>query len=304
MSGKDDLDLDLDLDLGTRSGLGSGFGPRANTDAFPRYMPPNPSLKWPRHRYAEAWDPEMRAWEFVQDFVKAPTWTAGPIQDIIAAYAAQNGFPVPRIGGVPTPADDAVITAQVIGVLDASIDRAERTIEILDQAEGQGALHYWTGLMRISPTKNYAVYLLMLLARKIGEYVAMGLKDHYRMRRPAQVYPWIMPLIDGPDTPSYPSGHSLQGHLISGVVKLALTPEVPPPSQPQPIPYPETARALDVLADRVAYNREVAGVHYRMDSLAGAFGARVCLDALYAMPAGSRFKKLVAVAKTELSDLP
>ena len=44
------------------------------------------------------------------------------------------------------------------------------------------------------------------------------------MRRPAQVYPWIMPLIDGPDTPSFPSSHSLQAHLISGALKLALTP--------------------------------------------------------------------------------
>jgi membrane-associated phospholipid phosphatase len=148
------------------------------------------------------------------------------------------------------------------------------------------------------------VFLLMLVARKIGEYVSMGLKDHYLMRRPAEVYPWIMPLIDGPDTPSYPSGHSLQGHLISGALKLALTPQVPPVSKVQPNPYPETARALDVLADRVAYNREVAGVHYNMDSAAGAYGARICVEALYALPANSRFKKLVTAAKAQLSDLP
>src|SRR5438874_13488187 len=51
----------------------------------------------------------------------------------------------------------------------------------------------------IDPSKDRNTFLLMLVARKIGEYVAMGLKDHFQMRRPAQVYPLIMPLIDGPD---------------------------------------------------------------------------------------------------------
>ena len=77
-------------------------------------------------------------------------------------------------------------------------------------------------MLRIDPSKDKNTFLLMLVARKIGEFVAMGLKNIYRMRRPAQVYPLIMPLIDGPDTPSFPSSHSLQAHLISGVLKLAL----------------------------------------------------------------------------------
>ena len=116
----------------------------------------------------------------------------------------------------------------------------------------------------------------MLVARKIGEYVAMGLKDIYRMRRPAQVYPLIMPLIDGPDTPSFPSSHSLQAHLISGVLKLALgargCPGCPRRGRCRGRPWRRSRRlrsALDVLAHRVARNREIAGVHYRMDSRAG-----------------------------------
>jgi hypothetical protein len=267
-------------------------------------MPANPSVKWPTKKYSTEWDPEMRAWAYVQEFIDVPPWAKDPIQDVMAAYAAQTQFPVPRLSGPPTAADDTIITQQVVGVLNASIDRADRTAEILDQASGQGALHYWTGLLRISAAKPNAAYLLMLVARKIGEYVSMGLKNQYLMRRPAQVYPWIMPLIDGPDTPSFPSGHSLQGHLVSGALKLALTPAVPPPPVAPPMPYPETARALDVLADRVAYNREVAGVHYSMDSLAGAYGAQICLQALNGLGPNTAFKTLVAAAKQELSDLP
>jgi hypothetical protein len=98
-----------------------------------------------------------------------------------------------------------------------------------------------------------------------------------------------MPLIDGPDTPSYPSSHSLQAHLIS----LALKEAVPAGG--------ETAASLDDLADRVAYNREVAGVHYRMDSEAGAYAAGLCAATLCASAGGS---DLIDKAKIELKNLP
>ena len=71
-------------------------------------------------------------------------------------------------------------------------------MEILDQATAVGALNYWTGLMRIDPSQEKSAFLLMLVARKIGEYVAMGLKDVYKMRRPSQVYGRILPIIDPP----------------------------------------------------------------------------------------------------------
>lgn len=312
----DDLDLDLDLDLGARAGPGSGAGPRYNTEDFCKLMPAAPAVKVPTLRYASDWDPEYRAWAYVHEFIVDGAWGGNtPIAAIRDDINSQNDFPV------PAPAlnklDDAKMTAQVIGLLDASIDRADRVSEILDQATGQGALHYWIGLLRIDPAKDKNTFLLMLVARKIGEFVAMGLKDVYRMRRPGQVYPWIMPLIDGPDTPSYPSSHSLQAHLISGALKLALSTPVPPPNVaagappsvspfPPPLPaqYPETARALDELADRVATNREIAGVHYHMDSQAGRYAALVCLQKLNALGAGSAFQQLVAAAARELVDLP
>ena len=145
------------------------------------------------------------------------------------------------IGATPTtPLDATALAAEVLGVLNASIDRADRALEILDQASGVGALRYWTGMLHIDASKENDTVLLMLVARALGEYVAMRLKGIYRMRRPAQVYPWIMPLIDGPDTPSFPSSHALQAHLISGVLKLAIpgatAPVWPPPASPAPWP--------------------------------------------------------------------
>ena len=182
-------------------------------------------------------------------------------------------------------------------------------------------------MLRINPATDSNTVLLIRVARKIGEFVAMGLKDKYRMRRPAQVYPWIMPLIDGPDTPSYPSSHAVQAFLISAALQLAL-PAVPGPAPAWPPvvgawppfvpPLPvlvaapgETAQALDHLAYRVAYNREVAGLHYRMDSEAGKFAALSCMAHLHAAafpavgaPTAPLFRGLVNAAHGELVNRP
>jgi len=121
----------------------------------------------------------------------------------------------------------------------------------------------------------------------------MGLKDIYRMRRPSQVFPLIQPLIDPPDTPSFPSSHSTQAHLISGLLTDALQRA-----------NGRTAGALAELARRVAVNREIAGVHYAMDSAAGAFVAAECRRRLAALPRYSLFKQLLRDASGELVDLP
>jgi len=327
------LDQNLNLNLGAMSLGGMGLGPRYNTDDFcrlaPLAVPPVVALPVP---YTPNWDAEYRAWPFVREFVCVIPWPTAndPVQSLLVELLLQNAIPVPA-DLTPAPGEPGaalalapgILSQQVVGVLNASIDRADRASEILHQADGVGALSYWTGMLRLDPATDTNTILLIRVARKIGEFVAMGLKDRFRMRRPAQVYPWIMPLIDGPDTPSYPSSHSLQAHLISSALKLALpVPQPPPPPAPwvfppPPLPLPplapQTSQALDHLAYRVAYNREVAGVHFPMDSEAGRFVAYSCIRHLYdiagggAVPgpnAGPLFVALVGAAAGELANRP
>lgn len=300
----DNLNLNLNLNLGAAAGAGSatGYGrPRFNTEDMDKLLPdPVPTkLPVPKKHYSHDWDPELRAWAYVQEFIldgnfggMTPVdWLYGQINSFAGDAKKYPNFAVP-LKSATKPLDDTEMATQVVGVVNASLDRADRALEILDQATGGGALNYWTGLIRIDPSQEKHAFLLLLVARKIGEYVAMGLKDKYRMRRPSQVYPLIFPLIDPPDTPSFPSSHSLQAHLMSGALILALKNGTG-----------QTAIALDVLAKRVARNREIAGVHYGMDSDAGAFAAAKCLDKLGALGAKSRFRTLVKQAANELSDL-
>ena len=79
-----------------------------------------------------------------------------------------------------------------------------------------------------------------------------------------------MPLIDSPRHASFPSAHSLESHMIA----LALT----------DVRGRQSARVLNALADRIARNREVAGVHYPSDSFAGKQIAQKAFLLLQACP--------------------
>ena len=69
-------------------------------------------------------------------------------------------------------------------------------------------------------------------------------------------------------------------------------------------PVVNTAQALDVLAHRVARNREIAGVHYGMDSLAGQCAALVCVNRLSTLTGGAgSFQALLTAATAELAFL-
>lgn len=321
----DNLNLNLNLNLGASGGAGgdTGYGrARYNSEDMDKLMPvpPPASLALPQKKYAEYWDAELRAWAYVAEFIAGIAWPAqtaaetaamglpplppsnAPILHFIGRVNAQGVFPVPDPNAANT-LDPAKLATQVVEVVNSSLDRADRAFEICDQATAPGALNYWTGLIRIDPSQERNAWLLMLVARKIGEYVAMGLKGYYRMRRPSQVYPYILPIVDPPDTPSFPSSHSLQSHLISNALKAALTPRLDPNSG-LAVPS-QTALALDHLAQRVARNREIAGVHYPMDSACGAFVAQGCIDLMLSeLGAGSLFAALLARARDELSDLP
>jgi hypothetical protein len=319
----DNLNLNLNLNLGASGATGgaTGYGrARFNTEDMDKLMPAPPpaTLPLPTKQYAEDWQADLRAWAYVCEFMTAIPWGNPPVPappvstpplnnrpilfmiDRITKQAGFGSFPVPDKNAARA-LDPAEMANQATLVVNASLDRADRALEILDQATAPGAINYWTGLIRIDPSQEKNSFLLLQVALKIGEYVAMGLKGYYRMRRPSQVYPYILPIIDPPDTPSFPSSHSLQSHLISNCLIAALTPRFGPGGLVLPS---QTAIALEHLAHRVARNREVAGVHYPMDSACGAFVAQQCIGLMQALPANSLFQTLLAQARTELVDLP
>jgi membrane-associated phospholipid phosphatase len=96
-------------------------------------------------------------------------------------------------------------------------------------------------------------------------YLGSYHKSRYRRPRPAQAWAPIAPTIATPGHPAYPSGHATQAFLLSEFVKK-IAPELKGPAT--------------VLANRIARNREIAGVHYRSDSKAGAWIAAEIMQLL------------------------
>jgi len=106
----------------------------------------------------------------------------------------------------------------------------------------------------------------MRIALHVGEFQAMHYKYQFDRPRPSQLSPLLMPPIEVPSHASYPSGHATQSALLTGLLAEVMPAEVSVP--------------LALLAERVARNREVLGLHYPSDSAAGkllAAGSKLLL---------------------------
>jgi membrane-associated phospholipid phosphatase len=154
------------------------------------------------------------------------------------------------------------------GELDELARLGEYRAEVMSEAIAQSTdmVGYWAGLLMFSPYSHPYTFRVARTAIVVGEFVAMHYKRRYQRPRPSQLSPALMPPIPVPGHASYPSGHATQAYLLSlmlgkvmpGVVTTQLTTG---PGAP--------ASLLDRLAERVARNREVLGVHFRSDSEAG-----------------------------------
>jgi hypothetical protein len=217
------------------------------------------------------WDPDLRSYIYLNEFVLGnPGWVA-------QLTAVANGVPLPT----------ANLELQLAAVLDAAPDREDRFAEIIHQHDAEGAISYFLGMLMIDPARHPKTYLLIRVARRIGELVTMVLKGSYMMQRPSQVCAAVVPMIDPPVTPSFPAGHALEAHLIGRCLKEAWAVGLGRQSRRD---------LLDYLAHRIGENRVIAGVHYPSDIAAGEAVADACFPL---MAPGILFTQLLQDAQGE-----
>ena len=195
------------------------------------------------------WSADWYAWlaltEFVgsnwQGFNLLPSWAdpSPPYWDSVIAH-----------NHIREELDDLVTAAQD--------ERADALDEILSQADEFTS--YFMNLMTTRPTAYPGTFRVLNIASLVALFVSMYYKGKYRRPRPSELCPALLPPIVVPGHASFPSGHSTQAHLMAfcmGDVFINL-------AQHQPM-----LDDLGVLADRIARNREIAGLHYPSDSQAG-----------------------------------
>jgi hypothetical protein len=284
--GKSNLNLNLNLNLSAANPAADGgagsrintqeFRKLANSNAFP-FLAGSAAAIGPlgpgqgqRIMYREFWDAELQAYVYLNEFVTGnPNWLT-------------------EIKGKLKPLEEQLhktIDQELVRVVDAAPERESRFAEIIQQHTAEGAISYWLGMLMLDPSYAPATCLLVRVARRVGELVGMCLKHEFRFPRPSQLCPAIVPMIDPPAHPSFPSGHALQGRLISLVLKDVRG------------VLPQANELLDELAERVALNRTVAGLHYPTDNKAGVVAAE---EVHKMLQGGDLFDALVDRAKAEL----
>ena len=122
----------------------------------------------------------------------------------------------------PQSMTQAALQDQAVQILQLALERDNRFSEIIDQDDGEGAINYTLGMLKIDPARNPATNLMVRIGRRIGEQVAMCLKGDFMSPRPSQLCPAITPMIEPPATPSFPAGHAVQSYLIAYLLGYCL----------------------------------------------------------------------------------
>jgi hypothetical protein len=106
-------------------------------------------------------------------------------------------------------------------------------------------------------------YRLLHIGSLIGHFAAMLYKAEFHVPRPPQLLPALLPPIPVPGHASYPSGHGTQSHLMTRCIAHLVSLEL------SAADAAVIVSDLTELANVIARNREIAGLHYPSDSVAG-----------------------------------
>jgi len=103
---------------------------------------------------------------------------------------------------------------------------------------------------------------LLAVAFRLAHFVEQRMKHTLACRRPSDLSPQIQPIIQVPGHASFPSGHATEA-FIAAIVLYELL---------RSCGRADTSTGMQLmrLASRIAINRTVAGVHFPVDSVAGA----------------------------------
>jgi membrane-associated phospholipid phosphatase len=152
---------------------------------------------------------------------------------------------------------------------------------------------YFGGVFGFSRSSHPNTSYLLEGMLRIAQFQVMYHKAKHQRPRPSQLAPQLLPPIAVPGHASFPSGHATQAYslqfALAEVFRLAVG------------VVPSAAQAnspLGRLAQRIARNREVLGLHYPSDSEAGMDLARQTFDLANSANCPT-IKSLIAAAAQE-----
>jgi hypothetical protein len=233
-----------------------------------------------------AWDPDLYALNILPEFLGSGMTINGAAVNTTAGTAAITIDPPPTITNIMI--NDLIEKAITI--------RPQRIAEIVQQ--DQNFQICWLQLLMMTRSSHPATYLLMKFAARVGEFSMMAAKRYSRAQpgwnsaRPAQICPTLYPPVAAPGHSTYPAGHALIGHLTTDCLKELF----PDPVGPIPHLRRGIRQSLDNLAERVAENRVIAGLHFEHDI---AQGKKIGLQVATRLKSCNLYQNYFAKAQTE-----
>jgi hypothetical protein len=183
------------------------------------------------------------------------------------------------------PIPDGAATAIELTELRALVEhRAGVLAEAMAQRDGMA--EYWRGLLMINRVAHPYNDAMIRIAMRVGQFQSMWYKNQFKRPRPSQLAPDLMPPINPPGHPAFPSGHATEAYLLAGCFKEVMTQAnaLTPTSAATQVMDPNSFVAFERLAERIARYREVLGAHYPSDSAAGKLLAKDTLTLLKKCP--------------------
>jgi hypothetical protein len=197
---------------------------------------------------------------------------------------AETAVDTPEIKLPAPPSNDSDATKRELALLRSyQAARTEKDIEkIKSEINNLYAFFGKTTFAElINPNNRLETFMLMHEIIELEAQQVMRQKKIYNRVRPSYLDPTLKPAIDVPQHPAYPSGHATQAYLRALILS-----ELDPSSRSV---YMQSAQ-------RIARNREIAGLHYPSDSKAGALLAEQLFAKLKKDPS---FSKRLKAAKAE-----
>jgi hypothetical protein len=184
--------------------------------------------------------------------------------------------------------DEKVFGLEVARVLSKARLREERGTEILSQVVPQTA--YWASILGLQPDRHRHTLEWLGAALKFSMVQVMRFKYALGVQRPVLYSALVQPMVLTPGYAAWPSGHATEAYMVAALVGQSA--RAPSAGVFRPAHRGQAAEwehQLKRLAFRVAENREVAGLHFPIDTLAGRLLGEVLADYFLACSTGGKF---------------
>jgi hypothetical protein len=154
-----------------------------------------------------------------------------------------------NIPKIQFPNNDSITTQLELEAIKSKISRVDE----LHRMQIKDEVYLDTMLDRFDITNQEKRSIESIMRTEIDPII-MNMKQQYNRTRPYRLNDNIIPIIEPPKHPSYPSGHAVQSFFSAFLLGEK---------------YPNKRDHYIRVAERLSVNREYAGVHYESDTKYG-----------------------------------